>query len=204
VTIAGAGVVALGGVWLANGPAEAYPPSTSMNVVAVSITPTPPKDKYVVALEITNAPPNCTLKITVNDETVGTATTGPSATGVTVLTSVTLRPSRDKTSTIKVKSACKPKETATTKVRLARAHLEGPSECKRYKKCEIEAENYPPNQNVVFTATKENVAQSIVRTRQTSGDGHAQVDFSFPESGAWAIVGASGGESHTWWVQVKK
>jgi hypothetical protein len=197
-----AGVVAVGGGWLASGAAQAYPPGTAISLSAISVTPTPAKDKYVVVLGIGHAQPGCLLKISVNGQTLATATADASnSAGATI----TLRPNDgDHITTIKVKSSCKPKESATTQVRLARAHLEGPDECKRNKSCTIEAENYPAHATVVFTATKGGVSTSIVRTATTDSKGKAHVEFSLPQEGAWAIVGVSGGESHTWWVQVKK
>jgi hypothetical protein len=175
-----------------------------MQVTTVSVVPVqnnPHKDTYDVTLAITQAQPGCKLKITADGPIVG-GPTSVTPSGTTATVTLTLKAKGgDHITKITVTSTCKPKEKASTQVRLARGHLEGPSSCKRKESCRIEAENYPPNSTVVFTATRAGSAP-IVITTTTDSKGKAAVNFKFPDSGAWAIVGASGGESHTWWVQV--
>jgi hypothetical protein len=201
VGIAIAGVAALGATGLITGAAQAYPPGVKLTVMATNIQPVDKTGEFNVTLQLGNAPPSCSLSIKVGGQAVGTFVTD--ASGAAGAVTVKIKPTGDHSATIQVKSACKPRERASTQVRLARAHLEGPAECKIGKSCVIEAEHYPYPCTVVFTATKWS-APTLTRSTSTNKGGKAFADFSFPQEGAWAIVGACQSESHTWWVQVKK
>ena len=201
------GLVALGALALTATTADAYPPGTALTVAVASVG-TGPGSNFTVQVVVSNAPPNCTLNFTVKDKPVGTFTTGSAAgpgVGVTFSLPLVLKPSGDDTSTIKVKTVCKPREQAKTKVLLRRAHLEVDDECRKDKRCEVKAEHYPPNVLVTFTATRSGGGSpDIIRTKNANGNGDAKLDLTFPKEGTWTVVATSTGVSEFATIQVKK
>jgi hypothetical protein len=176
--------------------AYAYPPGKSLAVGAVRIAS---GDKKVATFSVTatNVQPGCTVSFRLEGGTRGSAQAGQDGTATIELSA----PAKGGKAEITAKTVdCASRERAETDVRLNRAHLEGPEHCKRKKACEIRAEHYPPDSDVTFTAVRG--ATTIVRRARTDGAGRASVTFQFPDKYAWAIVGAVGGEAHTWWVQV--
>lgn len=190
------------------GTAVAYPPNAKLTVAAGPVTSLG-SGKFSVPLTFLNAPPGCTLNISVKEKVVAAAIAPPASGpgGVSFSTVVQLKASGDDTSTIRVKTAtCTPAESTKTKVLLREPHLEVPDECRKDKSCKVKAEHYPPGAMVSFVAARlgSTPLQTITLSKQADSNGDAKVEFSFPKEGTWTVTSTSGSVSDTQTVKVKK
>jgi hypothetical protein len=194
--------LAIGGVTLAalsvGGTAFAYPPCTNLQVSGVQVGQ-PKHHKQKIIATVTNAEPDCVLRVRIGDTVVKTQANDD---GVATAYAVVSGSRRVVIRVTTTRHGCSTHETASTVVSAHRAHVEGPRWVHRGEHFTVHASGFHRG-HITFTARRIGSDDCVTFSRGwVDRSGNADQSIRLFRRGLWVIVASGSGDSDSTYVRV--